>query len=104
MRRVAGFNEGAPGMSENSCFAKRVGSVDQARSTAGNRSTWSSTGSGYGSYEVEAIATTKVSSPYIAIDTVSGSPLTIIKHVANWPSLSAPKRGSRGEYVRLRAY
>ena len=83
MRRTTRSNEGGLGMSESSCLAKRVGSVDLAKSSAGDIDTRSSTGSGCGSYEVEAIVTSEMGLPYIAIETVSKSPCTIIKHVVN---------------------
>ena len=83
MRRMTRFTEGGSGMSESSCLAKRVGSVDLAKSSAGDIDTRSSTGSGCGSYEVEATGTSEMGLPYMAIETVSKSPRTIIKRVAN---------------------
>lgn len=69
-------------MRESSCLAKLVGSVDLARSRAGDIDTELSTGRGCGSYEVEG-GVSEIGSPYIAIDAVSKSPRTIIRRVAN---------------------
>ena len=82
-------------MSESSCFAKRVGSV-QVIEKQGLAQVAAE------AHEVETTSTSRIGSLYIAIDTFSKSPRIVIKHCQ-----VRQRRGDsegRGEYVHPQPY